>query len=114
MKRVMLLGLVLALVASTAWAVETKTKSNEFVGEVASINAKMHSLVVKGSTETKAFLLESDIVVTDEVGGAKVDLAQLKAGDRVKVMYTEADGRLIASALERMTPKTASNTTNNK
>lgn len=108
MSRVAMLGLVVALAVGTALAADVK--KSDFVGHVVSIDTKAMTLEVESSSGTKTFSLESNIAVSEQTGNKKLELAQIKVGDRVKVMYTMSGEKYTASALERLeAPRHAAN-----
>jgi hypothetical protein len=82
----------------TAPAVEKKTemksekaKTNRITGEVTSLDAKAGTVAVK--TKDKEINLAADSKST------KGALEKLKVGDKVRVSYTEKDGKMIASSI---------------
>ena len=88
----------------------TKAKSVTTTGEVTSVDAKAGTLTVKGK--------DKDINL-NATSRAKAALGHIKAGDTVKVTYTEKDGQLNASSvsLVKDRPKskdTASDKTSSK
>ena len=71
-----------------------KAVKKQVTGEVTAVDAKANTLTVKGkkgdvmvSTDDKTSVME---------GKAKKTLADVKAGDKVTVHYTEADGKNVA------------------
>lgn len=79
-------------------AAPAKAKKGTVSGEVMAIDAKASTLTVKGPKK-------GDVVVsvTDKTkimsGKDKKTLADIKAGDKVKVAYTEAEGKNTASSV---------------
>jgi Cu/Ag efflux protein CusF len=78
-----------------------KHKVTRATGEVVSVDPKAGMLTVK--TKDKELSLTAE-------KGAKSALEKIKAGDHVRVSYTEKDGKLIASSLSEMKTKTAATT----
>ena len=68
----------------------TKSKSVTTTGEVTAIDAKAGTLTVKGKDK------DMNLNATSR---AKAALGHIKAGDTVKVTYTEKDGQLNASSV---------------
>jgi len=70
---------------------EEKAKTTGVTGEVVSVDAKAGTLTVKAKDKEMSF--------TAETKGAKKQLEKVKAGDRVRVSYTEKDGKRIARSV---------------
>lgn len=65
--------------------VTVKAKSHRFTGEVTAIDMAAKTLTVKGKKGEKTF----------DVANAKMKV-EPKAGDKVRVKYTETDGKMVA------------------
>ncbi len=76
-------------------------KSHTAMGEVKKIDSTAYTLTIKQKTGTK----ERDVMfhTTDQTSvmrdSQKINLADLKEGDRVKVSYTSEKGKLTASSI---------------
>lgn len=70
-----------------------KPRVQKFVGNVAAVDSKNGALSVKGSEATKNF-------TTPE--SAKETLERLAVGDRVRLQYSEKDGKLQATMVRRV------------
>lgn len=70
----------------------TKAKATRITGEVTSVDAKAGTLAVK--TKDKDVNLDTD-------SKAKTSLKDVKVGDRVRVSYTEKDGKMIATSVAK-------------
>jgi hypothetical protein len=70
-----------------------KTKPQKFVGNITALDAKTGAVVVKGSAGDKSFMAQDN---------AKDALERLTVGDRVRVQYSEKDGKLLATSVRRM------------
>ncbi len=68
-----------------------KPKVTRITGQLASVDAKAGTLTVKAK--------DKDLNLIAESKSAKSALAKVKAGDTVKVSYTEKDGKMIASSI---------------
>ena len=64
-----------------------KPKATRFTGEVASVDAKAGTLTVKAKDKEMSFTAPTKA------------LEKVKVGDRVRVSYTEKDGKLSASSV---------------
>ena len=76
-----------------------KAKTNTVTGEVTSLDAKAGTFAVK--TKDKELKLSADSK------SAKGALEKLNVGDKVKVSYTEKDGKMIASSVKAEAKTTA-------
>ena len=76
-----------------------KAKTHRITGEVTSLDAKAGTFAVK--TKDKEFDLTADSTST------KGALEKLKVSDKVRVSYTEKDGKLIASSVKAESRTTA-------
>ena len=93
-------GLVQAQGTSTnAPAPPPKPQRHQYTGEVASIDAKAGTVIVKKGAESKTFKVgdKTRYSTTDKPKGAM--LADIKVGDKVLVRYTEEDGVLTAHSI---------------
>ena len=93
-------GLVQAQGTSTnAPAPPPKPQRHQFTGEVASIDAKAGTVIVKKGPESKTFKIsdKTRYSTVDKPKGAV--LADIKVGDRVLVRYSEEDGVLTAHSI---------------
>ena len=84
--------------AKTTGATKT-TKPQKLTGEITAMDAKAGTLTVKGTTEEKSFLAQD---------AAKDSLERLKVGERVRVTYSEKEGKMVTASVRRMKVKTAS------
>jgi len=70
-----------------------KPKPQKFVGNISTIDAKTGAVAVKGTESAKSFMAQDS---------AKDALERLAVGDRVRVQYSEKDGKLLATSVRRM------------
>jgi len=70
-----------------------KPKVQKFVGNVSAVDTKTGSGSVKGTAGEKNFITQD---------AAKDALERLTVGDRVRVQYTEKDGKLTTSSVRRL------------
>jgi len=77
----------------------TKAKKATVTGEVLAIDAKAGTLTVKGPKKGDVALSTND-KTTVMAGKDKKALADIKAGDKVAVAYTEADGKNTANKID--------------
>jgi len=70
-----------------------KPKVQKFVGNISSVNAKTGAVSVKGSAGEKSFITQD---------AAKDALERLAVGDRVRIQYSEKDGKLAATSVRRV------------
>ena len=70
-----------------------KPKVQKFVGNVSSVDTKTGAVSVKGSAGEKNFMTQD---------AAKDALERLAVGDRVRVQYSEKDGKLAATSVRRV------------
>jgi ribosomal protein S1 len=72
-------------------------KVKSVIGEVAAVDAKANTVTVKGK--------KGDVTVTTDaktkvmMGKEKKAVADVKAGDKVTVKYTEVDGKMMAKSI---------------
>ena len=77
-----------------------KAAKKEVTGEVTAVDAKANTLTVKGKKGDVT--VSTDDKTTVVAGKDKKTLADVKAGDKVKVKYTEAEGKNTATKVEIM------------
>jgi hypothetical protein len=70
-----------------------KPKVQKFVGNVSSVDIKSGAVSVKGTAGEKNFITQD---------AAKDALERLTIGDRVRVQYTEKDGKLTTASVRRV------------
>ena len=75
------------------------TKPQKLTGEITAMDAKAGTVSVKGASGEKSFMTQD---------AAKDTLEIVKVGERVRVTYSEKDGKSVATSMKRMKPKTAS------
>lgn len=74
-----------------------KPKTSRVTGEVTSVDAKAGMLNVKAK--------DKELKLTAESSSAKGALEKVKVGDMVKVSYTEKDGKMVASSVDKTKAK---------
>lgn len=72
-------------------------KVKTVTGEVTAVDAKANTLTVKGKKGDVA--LSADDKTTVKVGKDKKSLADVKAGDKAVVKYSEVDGKNVAKSI---------------
>ena len=85
-----------APVKKTGASTAKKTKKatpRKFTGNIAAVDAKTGVVLVKGSAEEKKFMTQE---------AAKDALERLHVGDRVRVLYSEKDGKAVATSVRRL------------
>lgn len=85
---------------ATTPAPAPKPKRQQYTGEVASIDAKAGTVIVKkGATDSKTFKItdKTRYGTADKPKGAA--LTDIKVGDKVTVHFTEEDGVLTAHSI---------------
>ena len=90
--------------AKTTSATKT-TKPQRLKGEITAMDAKAGTVSVKGTSEEKTFTTQD---------AARDTLEIVKVGEHVRVTYSEKDGKLVATSMKRMKPKSASSGTKEK
>lgn len=70
-----------------------KPKVQKFVGEISAVDNKTGAVSVKGTGGEKHFVTQD---------AAKDAVARLAVGERVRVQFTEKDGKLLASSVRRV------------
>ena len=70
-----------------------KTKAQKFVGDISVIDNKTGAVSVKGAAGEKNFMTQD---------AAKDALERLAVGDRVRVLYSDKDGKLVATSVRRV------------
>ncbi len=73
-------------------------KATRITGEIVSLDAKAGTLTVKANGKEMSFAADTK--------GAKSALEKVKVGDRVRISYTEKDGKLIAHSVTGAKAKT--------
>jgi hypothetical protein len=68
-------------------------KPQKFVGNISAMDAKTGAVVVRGTAGEKSFMAQDN---------AKDALERLSVGDRIRVQYSEKDGKLLATSVRRM------------
>src|SRR5574340_1066488 len=74
-----------------------KAAKKQVTGEVTAVDAKANTLTVKGKKGD--VMVSTDDKTTVMAGKDKKALADVKAGDKVTVNYTEADGKNVANKI---------------
>ena len=75
------------------------------VGEVAAIDTNTGTLTVKSKKHEISFATDGKTII--KMGKENKSLADIKSGDKVKVKYTEANGKKLARSIAVKTPMTA-------
>jgi ribosomal protein S1 len=70
-----------------------KPASRKFTGNITAIDTKTGVVSVKGTIEEKNFMTQD---------ASKDALERLAIGDRVRVLYSEKDGKALASSVRRL------------
>ena len=70
-----------------------KPKVQKFVGDISAVDTKTGAVSVKGTAGEKNFMTQD---------AAKDALERLAVGDRVRVQYSEKDGKLAATSVRRV------------
>jgi hypothetical protein len=70
-----------------------KPKVQKFVGNISAVDTKSGEVSVKGTAGEKNFITQD---------AAKDALERLAIGDRVRVQYTEKDGKFMTSSVRRV------------
>jgi hypothetical protein len=70
-----------------------KPKVQKFVGNISAVDTKSGAVSVKGTSGEKNFITQD---------AAKDALERLAVGDRVRVQYTEKDGKFMTSSVRRL------------
>ena len=74
-------------------AKEKKPKVQRFVGDISAVDNKSGAVSVKGTAGEKNFITQD---------AAKDAVERLKVGDRVRVQYSEKEGKLVATSVRRV------------
>ena len=85
--------------ASKAEGKKASAKKATVTGEVTAIDAKANTLTVKGPKKGDVALTADDKTKI-MAGKDKKTIADIKAGDKVAVAYTEADGKNTATKID--------------
>jgi hypothetical protein len=92
--------------ASDSKEKKTQTPTRQrFKGEVMSLDAKAGTVNIKGTDGEKSFVTQD---------AAKDSLEVLKTGERVRVTYSEKEGKLVATSLARLKTKTKTSSKDQK
>jgi len=70
-----------------------KPKVQKFVGNISAVDTKSGAVSVKGTAGEKNFITQD---------AAKDAVERLKVGDRVRVQYSEKEGKLVATSVRRV------------
>ena len=70
-----------------------KPKVQKFVGNISAVDTKSGAVSVKGASAEKNFVTQD---------AAKDAVERLTVGDRVRVQYSEKDGKLMATSVRRV------------
>jgi Cu/Ag efflux protein CusF len=112
MKRTLLVLLVLLISAAFVTTVFAQTPAKQapatekapavhkLAGEVLAVDAAAKTLSVKGSKAEVKF----DVASAKWAGYKAMD--EVKAGDKVSVKYVEKDGKMVATHIAKVVPKT--------
>jgi len=80
-----------------------KATPRKFTGNISALDTKTGAVSVKGSSDEKNFMTKD---------AAKDALERLTVGDRVRVTYSEKDGKAVATSVRRLKlPQSKSKTT---
>jgi len=81
-----------------------KPKVQKFVGNISTLDTKSGAVSVKGSAGERSFVTQD---------AAKDAVERLSVGDRVRVQYSEKNGKLMATSVRRVKlPQTKTKTAN--
>jgi ribosomal protein S1 len=70
-----------------------KPKAQKFTGNISAVDSKTGAVSVKASEAEKSFMTQD---------AAKDALERLAVGDRVRVLYSEKEGKLMATSVRRV------------
>jgi hypothetical protein len=70
-----------------------KPKAQKLVGDISALDTKTGAVSVKGAAGEKSFMTQD---------AAKDALERLTVGDRVRVLYSDKDGKLVATSVRRV------------
>lgn len=80
-----------------------KATPRKFTGNISALDTKTGAVAVKGSSDEKNFMTKD---------AAKDALERLTVGDRVRVVYSEKEGKAVATSVRRLKlPQSKSKTT---
>lgn len=84
-----------------------KPKARQLTGEVAAIDAAKKTVAVKRMVkkEAKEFTFNTDEKTSILKNKKKLELADIKTGDRIRVRYTEEEGKRLATSITIFAPK---------
>jgi hypothetical protein len=80
---------------------KTKPTAQTFRGQIAALDTKAGTVSVKSDASEKTFVTQD---------AAKGSVERMSVGDRVKITYTEKEGKLFASSVRRIKSKNATST----
>ena len=92
-------------VTSITFAVEKQAApvENKVKGDITAVDAKAMTVTVKGKKGDVTVMV--DAKTEFKLGKDKKTIADLKAGEKVKIIYHEADGKNIAKRIEKPVKK---------
>ncbi len=70
-----------------------RAKNQKFVGDISAVDTKTGAVSVKGAAGEKNFITQD---------AAKDALERLSVGERVRVQYSDKDGKLLATSVRRV------------
>jgi hypothetical protein len=82
-----------------------KPGSQKFQGAITALDAKVGTVSVKNDASEKNFITQD---------AAKDAIERLTVGDRVKIVYSEKEGKLVATSVRRLKVKNADSTKSSK
>lgn len=91
---------VFALTTVTFAAEKKAGKGMHVAGEVTNVDAKANTITVKGKKGDVTVSVDDKTAIM--AGKEKKTMADVKVGDKVKVEYTEADGKSVAHKVHLM------------
>jgi len=94
---------VFALTSATFAAEKKAGKGMQVMGEVTNVDAKANTITVK--SKKKEVTVSVDDKTAIMAGKEKKTLADVKVGEKVKVMYSEVDGKMMAKSVHMMAEK---------
>jgi hypothetical protein len=77
----------------------TASKPQKLKGEITVLDTKTGTLTVKGPTDSKSFVTQD---------AAKDSVERMTVGEQVRVVYSEKEGKLLATSVKRMKIKSSS------
>jgi preprotein translocase subunit SecF len=92
------IAIVLSVIFVLAVASLAFAGTKQVTGDITAVDAKASTVTVKGrSGEVTVDVVDSTKI---KAGAKSMTLQDLKAGEKVKVVYTEADGKNTAKTIE--------------